>query len=331
MLEELLFKEVRNEIGNCLTDRTMHSVVWDRLEAVYGRTEVMDQTYLDDQLQNPPLKNQDAASLKTFANRLHVAVVTLSQSRYAHELYSNTTLMAIEGKLATYLKEKWNEKRKKAGSELNVLDLDDRVTVKSMSKQHGKNVFESLSTPTTKSVWFDEKKPVKTQNASQTSTNGHVSTDEGSKVTASSSSLAALMGRRQKMGEKVAENTDHWRCLACNGRAHNLASCTYLCLSRPRNGLKSYLSPVSSMPHRCAGSRHRPLLHGSEFTFGFLDTGGDTTLIRSDVVKKLGLVGQLKCINVVSYDRATSNVQALVVNFSLSSVDGTSRFEVKHT
>ncbi|KAK4017717.1 hypothetical protein OUZ56_033423 [Daphnia magna] len=164
MLEELLLKEVRNEIGECLADGTMYSVVWDRLDAVYGRTEVMDQTYLDDLLQILPLKSQDAASLKTFANRLHGAVVTHSQSRYAD-------------------------------AELNVLDLEDWVTVKFTNKQHGKNVFESLNTSTSKSVRFDEKEPVKRPNASHTSTIGQVSTEEGSKVTASSPPLAAPMGR----------------------------------------------------------------------------------------------------------------------------------------
>ncbi|KAK4017492.1 hypothetical protein OUZ56_032804 [Daphnia magna] len=53
MLEELLSKEVRNEIGECLADETMYPVVWERLDAVYGRTEVMDQMYLDDLLQIP--------------------------------------------------------------------------------------------------------------------------------------------------------------------------------------------------------------------------------------------------------------------------------------
>ncbi|KAI9550723.1 hypothetical protein GHT06_006518 [Daphnia sinensis] len=127
------------------------------MKRFYGRTEVMDQTYLDDLLQIPPLKNQDAANLKTFANRLHGAVATLIQSRYAHELQSRTTLMAIEAKLTPHLKDKWNEKRKRAGAELNVLDLDDWVTVKSMSKQHGKNVFESLPTSTSKLIRFDDK------------------------------------------------------------------------------------------------------------------------------------------------------------------------------
>ncbi|KAK4009255.1 hypothetical protein OUZ56_018371 [Daphnia magna] len=120
MLEELLTKEVRNEIGDCLVDEAMYSVI-------------------------PPLKNQDAASLKTFANRLHGAVMTLSQSRYAHELHSRTTLMAMEAKLTTYLKEKWNEKRKRTGAELNVLDLDDWVTVKSMSKQHASQEIDRYS------------------------------------------------------------------------------------------------------------------------------------------------------------------------------------------
>ncbi|KAI9550940.1 hypothetical protein GHT06_000605 [Daphnia sinensis] len=156
------------------------------------------------------------------------------------------------------------------------------------------------------------------------------------------------------------------RCLLCLTGKHERKEC-------PRD-IKCTLG-------RCAGSRHHPLLHGSEFiplrklsdltspaaststaflgtltqrqtvkrrvrfkivpvrisvgarwvdTFGFLDTGSDTTLIRSDVVKRLGLVGQPKRINVVSYDGSTSNVQASVVNFSLSSIDGTSRFEVKH-
>ncbi|KAK4017872.1 hypothetical protein OUZ56_033807 [Daphnia magna] len=186
MLEELLSKEVRNEIGECLADEAMYSVVWERLDAVYGRTEVMDQTYLDDLLQIPPLKSQDAASLKTFANRLHGAVVTLSQSRYAHELHSRTTLMAMEAKLTTYLKEKWNEKRKRTGAELNVLDLDDWVTVKSM-------------------IRFDEKKPVKKQNAAHTSTIGHVSTEEGSKSTASSPPEAAPRENNRRRRRKRPE------------------------------------------------------------------------------------------------------------------------------
>lgn len=56
----------------------MYSVVWDRLDAVYGHTEVMDQTYLDDLLQIPSLKSQDIASLKIFTNRLNGAAVTFS-------------------------------------------------------------------------------------------------------------------------------------------------------------------------------------------------------------------------------------------------------------
>ncbi|KAK4013913.1 hypothetical protein OUZ56_026465 [Daphnia magna] len=174
----------------------------------------MDQTYLDDLLQIPRLKSQDAASLKTFANRLHRAVLTLSQSRYAHELHSRTTLMAIEAKLTTYLEEKGNEKRKKEGAKLNVLDLDDWVTVKSMSKQH----------------------------------------EEGSKVTASSPSLATPMGRRQKTEQKVAEKTNQWRCLACNGRANNFASCIYIfhahetaeVVFESRRCLLYYASPAST-------------------------------------------------------------------------------------
>ncbi|KZS02647.1 Uncharacterized protein APZ42_000236, partial [Daphnia magna] len=117
--------------------------------------------------------------------------------------------MAIEAKLTTYLKEKWNEKRKRTGAELNVLDLDDWITVKSMSKQHGKNAFESLPTSTSK-VRFDEKKPVKKQNAAHTSTIGHVSTEEGSKSTASSPPEGAPKGKQLKTEEKVAEKTDQW-------------------------------------------------------------------------------------------------------------------------
>ncbi|KAK4013635.1 hypothetical protein OUZ56_026188 [Daphnia magna] len=209
--------EVRNEIGECLADGSMYYVVWERLDAVYSRTEVMDQTYLDDLLQIPPLKSQDAASLKIFTNR------------YAHELQSRTTLMTIEVKLTSYLREKRNEKRKKSGLELNVIDLDGWITVKSTSKQHGKNVFESLPTSTSKAIRFDEKKPFKRQNTFHTSAIGHVSTEEGSTVTASSHPSAAPQRRRPKTKTGTAEKTDNWRCLACNGRAHNLASCNVHC------------------------------------------------------------------------------------------------------
>ena len=55
----------------------MFLVVLERLDSVYGRIEIMDQTYLDDLLQIPTLKNQEAGNLKSFANRLHGAVATL--------------------------------------------------------------------------------------------------------------------------------------------------------------------------------------------------------------------------------------------------------------
>ena len=399
MLEELLTEEVRNEIGECLTDESMYSVVWDRLDAIDGRTEIMDQTYLDNLLQIPPLKSLEAGSLKEFANRLHGAVATLAKSTYSQELHSRTTLMAMEAKLPPNLKDKWNQKRKKDGSELNVLDLDDWITLKAMSKQHGKNVFESLQTSTSKSVRFDEKKPGKGPSATPTSTISHVSTTEGPKLTALSPSTTASPGS-QPNTEKIAEKSKRWKCFICNGKNHKLANCTVfislsptkraetvfksgrclLCLTG-KHERKECSKTVKCIIGGCTGSLHHTLLHGSEFipprkspepqassasppqaflgaashsgtlkrcvhfkivpvrisagenwfdTYGFLDTGSDTTLIRSDVVSKLGLVGPSKRINVVSYDGATSSVQASVVQFSISSVDGTSKFEVGH-
>ena len=47
-------------------------------------------------------------------------------------------------------------------------------------------------------------------------------------------------------------------------------------------------------------------------------------------MQKLGIVGPSKRINVVSYNGATSNVCTSVVHFSISSLDETSKFEVKH-
>ncbi|KAK4024714.1 hypothetical protein OUZ56_010135 [Daphnia magna] len=282
----------------------------------------MDQTYLDDLLQIPHLKSQDAASLKIFANRLHGAVD-------AHELHSRTTLMAIEAKLTSYLKEKWNENKKKVGVELNILDLDDLVTVKYMSKQHGKNVFESFPTLTSKAVRLDEKKPVKRQNATLISTIGHVSTAEGSKITASSLPSAAPHGRRLK-------TTDHWRCRACNGRTHNLASFVLLVDELEPDTIPCFtdqnsfheetieLSDSISACIDCIPLDTKPEGNASVQNGSTLSDSWKpevTTLIKSDVPKR---------IIVVSYDGATSIVQASVVNFSLSSVDGTSKFEVRH-
>jgi hypothetical protein len=92
--------------------------------------------YLDDLIQIPPFKNQEAGNLQSFTNRLNGAVASLSQSKYAQKLQSRTTLMAIEAKLPAYLRDKWSEKRKMAGVELNILDSNDWVTLKSMSKKH---------------------------------------------------------------------------------------------------------------------------------------------------------------------------------------------------
>jgi hypothetical protein len=95
----------------------------------------MDQTYLVDLLRIPPLKNQEAGNLKSFTNRLNGAVVTLSQSKYAQELQSRTTLMDIEAKLHAYMRDKWSIKCKKAGVEFDILDLNDWVTLKSKNKK----------------------------------------------------------------------------------------------------------------------------------------------------------------------------------------------------
>ncbi|XP_045036866.1 uncharacterized protein LOC116919330 [Daphnia magna] len=379
ILDEFLTEGVRNEVGECLTDGSMYSVVWERLDSVYGRTEIMNQTYLDDLLQIPPLKNQEAGNLKFFTNRLHGAVATLSQSKYAQELHSRTTLIAIEVKLPAYLRDKWSEKRKMAGAELNILDLDDWVTLKSMSKQHGKIVFESLPTSTSKNVRFHEKKPVKRLSVPHVSTIGRVSTTEGSKVTAVSSPATVPARSRPHMEKRRAEKKKHWKCLK-KGRRKSSRSEGVCYASNGNHERKECPKDVKCTISGCTGSRHHTLLHGAEFipqwksadqhtpsaqtstaflgtathleplkrrvrfkivpiridvgerwfdTYGFLDTGSDTTLIRSDVVKKSGIVGPSKRINVVSYDGATSNVCASVVHFSIAFRDGTSRFEVK--
>ncbi|KZR95606.1 Uncharacterized protein APZ42_010570, partial [Daphnia magna] len=128
------------------------------------------------------------------------------------------------------------------------------------------------------------KKHVKKQNAAHTSTIGHVSTEEGSKSTASSPPEAAPKGKQPKTEKKAAEKTDQWRCLACNGRAHNFASCSLfmsftptkrakvvfksgrclLCLTG-KHERKECPRDIKCTMGRCTGSRHRPLLHGSEF------------------------------------------------------------------
>jgi hypothetical protein len=84
----------------------MYTVVWKRLDSVYCRIKIINQTNLDDLLHIPPLKNQEAGNLKSFTNRLNGAVVTLSQSKYAQELQSRTILMAIEAKLHAYMRDK---------------------------------------------------------------------------------------------------------------------------------------------------------------------------------------------------------------------------------
>lgn len=63
---------------------TMYSVVWVRHDVVYGHIEIMDQRYLKDLVQIRTRRSQDAASLKTFAKRLHSAVVTLLKLKYVH-------------------------------------------------------------------------------------------------------------------------------------------------------------------------------------------------------------------------------------------------------
>ena len=64
-------------------------------------------------------------------------------------------------------------------------------------------------------------------------------------------------------------------------------------------------------------------------TYGFLDTGSDTTLLRKDAAEeKLGLSGPTTRIKVKSFDGVVSNVDATEVQFHVSSLDGKYRFFV---
>ena len=55
ILEELLEEKVLNEIGECITDGGMYPVVWERLDAVYARPEVVEQKYLNELLELEPM------------------------------------------------------------------------------------------------------------------------------------------------------------------------------------------------------------------------------------------------------------------------------------
>ena len=125
------------------------------------------------------MKSQDAASLKSFANKLHGAVVTVAKSKFAADLNSRTTMMVLESKLPHALKEKWNLKKKKDDEQvLNVLDLDDWISTKALSKENEKNVFSALNGSSTKDVKSDSKKISggKKGSSTLTSTIAHVAT-----------------------------------------------------------------------------------------------------------------------------------------------------------
>ncbi|XP_057380674.1 uncharacterized protein LOC130703071 [Daphnia carinata] len=64
-------------------------------------------------------------------------------------------------------------------------------------------------------------------------------------------------------------------------------------------------------------------------TFGFINSGSDSTLIRSDVARtKLGLSGPTTKINVTSYDGGVTPVNAHIVDF-ISSRDGSTSFKAR--
>ncbi|XP_057366727.1 uncharacterized protein LOC130687571 [Daphnia carinata] len=74
------------------------------------------------------------------------------------------------------------------------------------------------------------------------------------------------------------------------------------------------------------------LQHGERVfdTFGFLDSGSDSTLIRSDVARtQLGLAGPTTKINVTSYDGGVTPVNAHIVDFVISSRDGSTSFQAR--
>ncbi|XP_059352987.1 uncharacterized protein LOC130690708 [Daphnia carinata] len=65
-------------------------------------------------------------------------------------------------------------------------------------------------------------------------------------------------------------------------------------------------------------------------SFGFLDSGSDSTLIRSDVARtKLGLAGPTTKINVTSYDGGVTPVNAHIVDFVISSRDSSTSFQAR--
>ena len=65
-------------------------------------------------------------------------------------------------------------------------------------------------------------------------------------------------------------------------------------------------------------------------TFGMLDSGSQSTFIRSDLAQQLALRGVSTKVNVTTFDGVEKNVRASVVNFGVFSSDETAHFKVKN-
>ena len=61
-----------------------------------------------------------------------------------------------------------------------------------------------------------------------------------------------------------------------------------------------------------------------------LDSGSQSTFIRSDLAQQLALRGVSRKLNVTAFDGVEKNVRASVVNFDVFSSDGTAHFKVKN-
>ena len=185
--------------------------------------------------------------------------------------------MVLEGKLPASLKEKWNlKKQKDPENTSSVLDLDDWILTRALSKEETKNVFAALS-------------------ASKALHGSEFRLPKRSMGPPGSSEMAV----------PSAPTVEAYLATATHSEERKRRVLFKIVPVRIRSE-KSYFD-----------------------TFAFLDSGSDTTLLRSDVAKEtLGLSGPRK--RVKSYDGVVTNVDATDVPVTISSVNEKRIFKVSN-
>ena len=368
-LRNCLSPEIQKQIGEALLNPGLYHFALKELHRKFGNPQIVSQCCTASLLKLQSFKDNDYDSLRSFAAELHSVVATRQLGGYGMELFSNATLSQLVSKLPPLLKSRWGETSWKMQPRLpSVLDFDewfDNVSMAEYSIRAGFLTYQTQSSGKKQNrhqqspgpnVYSVTKQP-------ESSACFVCKAKHPLKDCRKFKSLTV-----EKRAELAKEKGVCFRCLSsshigphckeavpcdkgdCGGRHHPLLhgapimfprrlpattpQATTPQASAPPAGEPGFVGLISGQT--VGGMTMLPIVpvciksngHSCQ-TFALLDPGSEITMVRKEIMDRLGLKGSPAQVSYGTVNGPGTRKLIERVDFNISSLDDTFTFKIE--